>query len=349
MTTAAPALLTITILDTATIFEGPETVYRYDLPGTGIVEGWALDGALEQAEKILGAHWPEAPVKVCADSSATAVSAEAVSIIARQLEGREVPVVDTAEHAATHPETEVFAPPAPVAEAVTTGGPHPDAQLAEPLRPSADNSSKGGWFQPFYALLAVVVLIVAGVAWFVVGRGGNTNEENAGGGATDNAVAAAPADEGAEPPAPGEAGSEGPAHEPPPAPEQLSAAGLSVQLPQGFHAEESAEGDGLVTATGPDPDLRVLFAADPLYSVPAEYLLEEIQEEIAGDDALSHPQEHDGRLTYVEKPGDDSHVVWTTWVDGDHQLSVGCHTRQLPSVAQKAACRMAEESLAREG
>ncbi|WJY89014.1 type VII secretion-associated protein [Corynebacterium confusum] len=349
MTTAAPALLTITILDTATIFEGPETVYRYDLPGTGIVEGWALDGALEQAEKILGAHWPEASIKVCADSSATAVSAEAVSIITRQLEGREVPVVDTNEHAVSHPATEVFAPLAPAADATLTGGSHQDAPRAEPLRPKADDSAKSGWFQPFYALLAVVVLIVAGVAWFVVGRGGDANEESAGGGATDNAVAAAPAGQDAGPPAPGEAGSDGPANEPPPAPEQLNAAGLSVQLPQGFHAEESAEGDGLVTATGPDPDLRVLFAADPLYSVPADYLLEQIQEEIADDDALSHPQEHDGRLTYVEKPGDDSHVVWATWVDGDHQLSVGCHTRELPSVAQKAACRMAEESLVREG
>ena len=34
-TTAGP--ITVTILDAATIFEGPETVYRYDLPGTGIV------------------------------------------------------------------------------------------------------------------------------------------------------------------------------------------------------------------------------------------------------------------------------------------------------------------------
>ena len=43
-TTAGP--ITVTILDAATIFEGPETVYRYDLPGTGIVEGWALGQVL---------------------------------------------------------------------------------------------------------------------------------------------------------------------------------------------------------------------------------------------------------------------------------------------------------------
>ena len=39
--------LTITVLDTATIFEGPESVYRYDLPGTAVVEGWALAGVIE--------------------------------------------------------------------------------------------------------------------------------------------------------------------------------------------------------------------------------------------------------------------------------------------------------------
>ena len=44
-TTASP--ITVTILDAATIFEGPETVYRYDLPGTGIVEGWALGQVMD--------------------------------------------------------------------------------------------------------------------------------------------------------------------------------------------------------------------------------------------------------------------------------------------------------------
>ena len=34
--------LTVTVLDAATIYEGPETVYRYDLPGTGIVDGLSL-------------------------------------------------------------------------------------------------------------------------------------------------------------------------------------------------------------------------------------------------------------------------------------------------------------------
>ena len=45
-----------------------------------------------------------------------------------------------------------------------------------------------------------------------------------------------------------------------------------------------------------------------------------------------------------EDPGDGSAVEWTTWVEGDHQLSVGCHSREEPTTIQKAACRMAVES-----
>ena len=59
--------LTITVLDTATIFEGPEAIYRYDLPGTAVVEGWALSGVMDQAQKMLPAQWPEVTVAVVAD------------------------------------------------------------------------------------------------------------------------------------------------------------------------------------------------------------------------------------------------------------------------------------------
>ena len=48
--------LTITVLDTATIFEGPEAIYRYDLPGTAIVEGSALSGVIDQVKKMFPAQ-----------------------------------------------------------------------------------------------------------------------------------------------------------------------------------------------------------------------------------------------------------------------------------------------------
>src|SRR5690625_4031786 len=86
--------LTITVLDTATIFEGPESIYRYDLPGTAVVEGWALSGVMEQAQKLLPAQWPEVSIAVVADSSGGPMSHEAVKIIRRQLQVHNVTLVD---------------------------------------------------------------------------------------------------------------------------------------------------------------------------------------------------------------------------------------------------------------
>ena len=73
-TTAVP--ITVTILDAATIFEGPETVYRYDLPGTGIVEGWALGQVMDQISKMAGPSWPDVEACVVADSSGTDIAQE---------------------------------------------------------------------------------------------------------------------------------------------------------------------------------------------------------------------------------------------------------------------------------
>ena len=72
--------------DAATIYEGPETVYRYDLPGTGIVEGWALSPVVEQCSKICGPQWPEVTAEVIVDVSGTEISVEAAAILRRQLE-----------------------------------------------------------------------------------------------------------------------------------------------------------------------------------------------------------------------------------------------------------------------
>ncbi|AZA09948.1 type VII secretion-associated protein [Corynebacterium pseudopelargi] len=45
--------LSISVLDAATIFEGPDTLFRYDLPGSGIVEGWATEAVIEQGKELL--------------------------------------------------------------------------------------------------------------------------------------------------------------------------------------------------------------------------------------------------------------------------------------------------------
>ncbi|MDU6593215.1 MAG: type VII secretion-associated protein, partial [Corynebacterium sp.] len=80
-TNAVP--ITVTILDAVTIFEGPDSVYRYDLPGTGIVEGWALGQVMDQISKLAGPSWPDVEACVVADSSGTDIAQEATTIVSR--------------------------------------------------------------------------------------------------------------------------------------------------------------------------------------------------------------------------------------------------------------------------
>ena len=79
--------MTITVLDTATIFEAEETIYRYDLPGTGITKGWAIDGVLEQAKNQLP-DWPDVEIIIDADT-------EIVDILSQALTGQAVTTIPT--------------------------------------------------------------------------------------------------------------------------------------------------------------------------------------------------------------------------------------------------------------
>ncbi|WP_412099435.1 type VII secretion-associated protein [Corynebacterium aurimucosum] len=362
-TTAPETTLVITVLDAATIYEGPETIYRYDLPGTGIVEGWALEAVLDQAEKVCGAEWPDINVDVVADPSGTEVSVEAVSILRRQLAGAGATVQ---EPEPSPPSVSVAASAAPSSSCLVVGTQHEDlgdedaatAVLSRPGRrgrshraaPSRWSALLGG-IDPFYIAIAVMVLVVAGVSWWTVGR----KDAAVAASTPDQAVEGASAASGSSGTAPNpdteaqpESSAEGTGAEESgsrqlrPGQQAIDVEGMSLVLPQGFRT--SVE-DGLVTAAGDDPNLRILLAADPLFNVPVDVLFAEIKEQIESDPALRDPVEESGRLTYIEDPGDGSRVTWMMWEDKGHQISVGCHTKFEPNVVQKAACRMAEESL----
>ncbi|AZA12051.1 type VII secretion-associated protein [Corynebacterium gerontici] len=76
--------LEISVLDTCTIFEGPDTLFRYDLPGTGIVEGWATEAVVQQAEELLGT-WEAGEVALSGESQAVEILTAALESAGAQM------------------------------------------------------------------------------------------------------------------------------------------------------------------------------------------------------------------------------------------------------------------------
>lgn len=383
---AATATITVTVMDAATIFEGPETVYRYDLAGTGIVEGKALGHVMDQIAKIAGSAWPDVDVSVIADPSGTAVSREAVTILTRQLDVAGARVRQ--QEATPAPEStpareaesaagEAGAPSAVAAASALADAPEsaPTAQMdistgrtettADPGTGARAEKGQGtgtrwadklrGWIgaiDMFHVAIVVVILAVVGASWWAMGANASDNEDGGEAGtAAGSATAASAADSvpkeesgggsDGNADAAGDAGGDGELN---PGEKRLDIEGLSVVLPTGFQATVE---EGLVTATGEDPDLRILLAADSLFNVPAKALFGEIKAQVDKDPELRDVSEDAGRLHYIEDPGDGSVVEWTIWEDTGHHMSVGCHTRHNASAVQKAACRMATESLSK--
>lgn len=325
---ALPGTLTITVLDTATIFEGPDTVYRYDLPGTGIIDGWALQAVVDQAKEICSLHWPDVEIIVDADDAAT-------EVLTRTFLNKGV---------ASYPTEALRETTLPVVPDDGGG----EVTITRPTEAAGRGRHRLGrhsWFHPFQLVIAAVVLSIAGLSWWLVG--GQDPPEGAG-----EAVAASaptPAEETAPETTTATTASTAAStsREPEPPTTVLELAGLSVATPEGFRLEDR---DGGLVAVGEDPALRIHLAADPVYSVPAEAVLAQITTMIDTDPTL-HPLDPERRAQgdettrYREVPGDGSEVTWSTWIDDGHQLSVGCQTREEPTIPQAAACRMALDSL----
>lgn len=388
------ATITVTVMDAATIFEGPETVYRYDLAGTGIVEGKALGHVMDQIAKIAGSAWPDVDVSVIADPSGTAISREAVTIVKRQLDvaGARVQQSDATPAPESTPvrEAESAAGEAGAPSAVAAASALADALESAPTAQmdiSMEHTESGmetetgtgtgtgtgkragkergtstrwadklrGWIgaiDMFHVAIVVVILAVVGASWWAMGANASDNEDGGEAGtAAGSATAASAADSvpkeesgggsDGNADAAGDAGGDGELN---PGEKRLDIEGLSVVLPTGFQATVE---EGLVTATGEDPDLRILLAADSLFNVPAKALFGEIKAQVDKDPELRDVSEDAGRLHYIEDPGDGSVVEWTIWEDTGHHMSVGCHTRHNANAVQKAACRMATESLSK--
>lgn len=123
---------------------------------------------------------------------------------------------------------------------------------------------------------------------------------------------------------------------------------VRVKLPVGYRL--GPREDGLLVATGQDPELRILIAIDPVYGVDAGVVRTEIAAMVAEDPSLTEQPSRNLRpaeptVEYQEQPGDGSTVHWVAWVAKEHQFSVGCHSKAAVSASQRGACKMAVESL----
>ena len=327
----------ITILATATVFEltdtegGQQTIFRNDLVPDDSPR-W-LDAVVAEAKDLLGGAWEGGRVTVIATDPDSAGLLTDVLIA----DGAEVDdgVLQTSvgDRGGAHRVTGGPADGVPAIRRPRSGSRH-----RAPFRPSL-----------FHAAIVAVVLGVVAVSWWSLREEITPVEES---GMTDTVPVPTPtvtsvAASGSTSSHPGPGA---PVKPPGPQPGSvvLEAGGISVALPAGYILNPGKAGG--VMATGPDPDLRIHLAADPALGLPPESILEEASMRVETDPVL-HRSDRAGlrpgvqAVAYREDPGDGSFVDWITWVDQDHQMSVGCHTRIAPTVAQRAICRMAVNSV----
>ena len=290
-------VLSVTVFDSATVFDGltPEdVVYRYDLPGSGITEGWAGVAVVDQVRKLAAESWPNVEVSIDA-------SEEITQSLTRLFANSGVSAYPVSEEVREEEPVEI-----------------------EPVVPQRKNS-----LTVIITAVCIVGIVLSGL---IIWRASSQETVDAKTPFESTPVSTTIASPTAEPPP------ETPAEE---SVTELRLGQMRVKLPPGFTLQES---DGVTTATGSDPDLRIHLTADPLHGISVEMLYAELERIIAEDETLSEPERKESRFTYTELPGDGSSVRWETWVSGDHQLSVGCHSRVEPTAVQHAACTAATQS-----
>ncbi|MEZ2189881.1 type VII secretion-associated protein [Corynebacterium sp. CCM 9204] len=327
----------ITILDTATVFEmtdpngEPTTICRNDLvPDDSTL--W-LDAVVDQARDLVGGDWNDNPVTVVATDPGSAALLADILVA----DGAEVQFGRLAR---------------PDDEGIVGSESGAPTEVAFRIRRPRTGRRHRSTFRPtlFHIAVVVIVLCVAGVAWWsaapdaedtdtVGGTGVPTSSVTRPSAAAEKILRGQPMEPTPDPPTPAPAPVGGVV---------LEAGNIRVMTPAGYVLNPGDRGG--VTATGPDPDLRIHLSADPLLGTPPGIVLEEVSMQVETDPVL-HRSDRAGRrpgaevVTYRESPGDGSFVEWITWVEDGHQMSVGCHTRISSTVSQRAICRMATDSV----
>ncbi|KQB87422.1 type VII secretion-associated protein [Corynebacterium lowii] len=321
--------LTVTILEEATVCEGPDTVYRYDLVAPVLTQPWALKAVVEQAQALLDGQWRGAEVRV--ESEGYEQEAAAVEEALRDAGvGQKEEISENLDTGEADDSTEILA----------------DIRSAAHRRraPTKDLWRRFTWW---HAAMAGVIVVVLALSWWAVGERYPTTQPapvvQSGAAVRSESAAQSEVVEGSEAVENPEGQGAVEREKAPASPTVVhEIAGLRVSTAAGFRAE--MQGDTVVLL-GEDEDLRIRISADPLFSVPPEEVLKEVRATVERDPTLSAESDEEGKVRYREEPGDGSQVQWSAWIAAEHHMSVGCQTRTAPTLVQRAACRMAEESL----
>ena len=317
--------LFVTIDSHATSFYRPgesnNPIYRPDLPATGVVEGWAVPEITAQISELMAGQWPDIEVIIDAGERET-------EVLARTLINRGVGAYPA--HIIEAPE---MASPAETEWDSTQDWDGAEKELPPRRILGSLDGGAVGVIGALVVLLVVLVLSVVAIARLVGGEDGAAPEATA---APETSVI-------------------NPTTVPPSAPppnERVATDRFSAELPAGYSLSQRP--DGAFQAVGNDPDLRIIIASDAVSGVTDESFVEEMTKVVESDPSLQLTARIPGadgsdggrpRVEYTELPGDGSQIAWVSWVEGDRQFSVGCHSRSSQTQLQAQACAVVEESL----
>nr|VDG62372.1 type VII secretion-associated protein, Rv3446c family [Streptococcus thermophilus] len=335
--------LTVTIRPDSVVFEGAANVHRHDNPSTSDIAA-AICKAL--GSEPAGAHVHIVGDEETIDDLVVLTSGYDIVLTSETTKRRGKHALRPnagADAAETSETAETGTNAAADATGASAGSDaHPRTTEWEEItlrRPTLYDGSRET-FLPAGTLLVLAVTVIgalcAAAIWAVARSGSDASERDQVHGPSGDAATS----KRASPTAPS-------ASTPPPSsarqPESvtLTQDGLSVEVPVGFTLEPDED---MWRATGPDPDFRLQLAVDPLYGVAGEAVINQVEQEILADPELHVTERDDLSISYKHMLPDGSHAQWRAWIDGGHQISIGCHTRTAPTTVQQATCAMANDS-----
>ncbi|MCS4489586.1 type VII secretion-associated protein [Corynebacterium sp. ES2775-CONJ] len=320
--------ITVTVLDTATIFEGPDTVYRYDLTVGGVIDGTATSAIIDQLRAIAGQSWPHIAVTIDAPR--------------RVVDMLRVALDETGVQKSSPPPT----------------SPERSNPLNIPTEREVKRSSSQSLWRPSrralmwsgLSILSVIALLGLGsLTAFILHNSRAQAPDLLAATPTSSAMETLSKDPMADRGAAEEVEESSRNRERIFESDLLNSALISVVLPPTFTIELRRETPDILTATGQDENLRVLIAADPLYDADPEFVRQELEQEARENPTFTllppSQQPRQGEVRYIEEPGDGSHAQWVVWIEGDFIYSLGCHSRFDLKLSQQAMCAKAAESL----